>query len=730
MSPQEFLSITKARIGSLLASARETLVSGKITNQLVERVGTSSLGRSATMAFGLQALLLIIIGVASVASISGALGDVSDLNGVVRQQRLLLAARIATVESGDRVRAYALSPNEGTEAAARKAIDASSKAVDKASHAALTSEQANALAIARDIAAGSPRDFDRLVREQNAISTMVQNSIYVEGAAIQQDLNRLSESASAVGEDLASAKAREAGAVYSLVRIAFERFLTDPSRKNVDAAKQQSLALEDVLNQLYDSTKDPAILGQVDGVIKRLIHFDKSFQQIIKLTDARDRQLMDLLEGHGKKVAQTVDMVGGQVDAVQSSAASSARMKLGGLLTLSLVISGIGMLFVAVAMIVFNRAVTAPIVAITGNMRRLAAGELEHEAEFTTRSDEVGEMARAMEVFRLNAIEMKRLQSEEAERLEAKHRADEAMRDAERRAIEDRQRAQADAERAKREMLADLAAKFERHVASTMKTLAEKAREIDEGAQRVASAVASSRTVAASVTDAAVEASTSTATIAAATEEMTLSLGEVSKQVVESSNCAARAVDRVSQTDEIVTSLAKDAAEIGEVVSLVHNIAQQVNLLALNATIEASRAGEAGRGFAVVAAEVKSLAQQTAAATTQISERVGSIQNISKTAIRAIDEIGTVIGEMGVLATSVAIAVEQQVATTAEIARNTTMAATGTSQVTNHLKRVQDGVSVSGEAADLARIAAAEVSRQSEALQTEIDSFLSSVRAA
>jgi methyl-accepting chemotaxis protein len=722
--------LTKAYASSLSAKARTALVSGRLTNQLTERVGKASLGRTAAMAFGLQGVLLLIIGVASIGSISSALGDVGDINGVVRQQRLLLAARIATIESGDRVRAYALNSTPKTEALARRAVENSAESVDKASRTALTSDQEHILSSARDVAAGGPKDFNLLVQNQNAIAKIVEEKIYVEGAAIQQDLNALAEHGTAMGEQGATTKAREAGAAYALVRIAFERFLSDSSRKNVDAAKQQSLVLEDVLNELYESTQNPTLLTEADGAIKRLIRFDQSFQAVVKLTAARDHQLRALLEQHGTQVGQAVDSVGGQVDSIQSSAASRARLKLGGLLTLSLVISGAGMLFVLIASVVFGRAVTRPITAITTNMQRLAKGDLDHEAEFTSRSDEVGEMARALEVFRLNAIEVQRLQGEEAQRMETKRRADALAHDAERRTIEERQRTQAETERAKREMLAGLASKFEQHVASTVNTLAESARAIDDGAQRVAAAVASSRTVAASVTDAAVEASSSTATIAAATEEMTLSLDEVSRQVVESSNCAARAVDRVGQTDSIVTSLAKDAAEIGEVVSLVHNIAQQVNLLALNATIEASRAGEAGRGFAVVAAEVKSLAQQTAAATTKISERVGSIQNISKNAMQAINEIGEVIGEMGVLATSVAIAVEQQVSTTAEIARNTTLAATGTNQVTNHLKRVQDGVSVSGEAAETARIAAAEVSRQSDVLKKEIDSFLASVRAA
>ncbi len=718
------------RAAAWQSSARVRLESSQMTQRLSERVGKASLSRTATIAFGLQAVLLIFIGVASIASTFGALGDVNDLNSVVRQQRLLLSARISAIEAGDQVKAYALDPSPRTETAARGALHAATEAVEQASHSALTDEQEDMLVSAAKVASDSGERFSAVVTDQKAIDEIVSKQIYVEGAAIQRELEGLANHAAASGEQAAAAKAREAGAAYSLVRISFERFLSSTSRENVEAARQQSLRLEDVLNQLYESTENPAILGEVDNSIKRLIKFDKSFQAVVKLTNARDLRLRKILQGNVRQLTDAVDKVGGQVDSVQSSAANSARLKLGGLLTLSLIIGATGMLFVFIASLVFRRAVTAPIIAITGDMQRLAKGDLTFESRFASRKDEVGEMAKAMEVFRVNAIEIQRLQGEQVERLEAKRRADEAAREAERRALIERQQAQAESERVKREMLASLAAKFERHVASAMNTVADAARKIDAGASRAADAVSSTRMIAASITDAAVEASSSTATIAAATEEMSLSLGEVARQVQASSDFASLAVDRVGQTDSIVTSLARDAGEIGEVVSLVHNIAQQVNLLALNATIEASRAGEAGRGFAVVAAEVKSLAQQTAAATTQISERVSSIQNVSQSAMQAIHEIGEVISDMGVLATSVAIAVEQQVATTAEIARNTTSAATSTSHFTDHLKRVQDGVSTSGDAAEVARLAAAEVSVQTEALQTEINSFLSSVRAA
>jgi methyl-accepting chemotaxis protein len=509
-----------------------------------------------------------------------------------------------------------------------------------------------------------------------------------------------------------------------------ERFLAVSTKENAKTAADQALALEDSLNRIYETSKDQAFLAETDRVIKRLISYDQAFQSLVQLSANRDRSLQRLLETDNRAIAAIVGKVGGEIDGIQGSSAFDARVKLGGLLLVSIALSMAGIAAVAIGGRVFRKAVTEPILRITAAMRQLAEGDLDHRTEFTERGDEIGEMARAIEIFRSNTAEMQRLQSEEAARLAAQQQADRAAREAVERASIESQTAREDAERARHDMLNDLASRFENHVAKAMEAVSDAVREIDEGARRVTSTVAQSRQITTTVADAAVETSTSASTIAAATEEMNLSLSEVSQQVLETSRFAARAVDRVGQTDAIVGILARDAAEIGEVVSMVQSIAQQVNLLALNATIEASRAGEAGRGFAVVASEVKSLAQQTAAATAQIGERVGSIQRISQTAVEAINEIGSVISEMGMLSSSVATAVEQQVHTTAEIARNTTLAATGASQVATNLRRVQEGVATSGDVAETARVAAEEVTRQTDALQKEIDTFLATVRAA
>ena len=726
----------KARLLQDCAAQAKRLVRLREIERLIERyVGRRSLGIVVAYAFGLQAALLMTLGIATLITLSSAIGDVGNLSGVIRQQRELLAARVAVMDAGGQIKSYALNPNTQGEQSARTAIAAAIEAIGSAHDDALNAEHRELLGKAKQIAEAGPTHFSALVKNENDIRQLVAERLHIDGPAIQRELDILASNATAANQIRTAEAARKAGAGYSQTRLAVERFLASSTKANIKAAVDQALALESDLNRIYETTSNAALLAETDRVIKRLISYDQSFRSLVSLSAQRDRSLHRLIDQASRFIAQIVGKTGGEIDEIQESAAINARVKLGGLLTISMILSLAGVVVVVAAARVFRQAVTKPIMQITTTMRDLTQGSLnedrpDHEPDFTQRGDEIGDMARAIEIFRSNTVEMQRLQREEAIGVAAQQRADRAAREAMEAASLERQKEREEAARTRREMLLDLATRFENHVAKAMEAVSDAVLEIDEGARRVTSTVAQSRLIAATVADAAVETSTSTSSIATATEEMNLSLSEVSAQVLETSRFAARAVDRVGQTDEIVGLLARDAAEIGEVVSMVQSIAKKVNLLALNATIEASRAGEAGRGFAVVASEVKSLAQQTAAATAQIGERVGSIQRISQSAVEAINEIGSVIGEMGMLSARVASAVEQQSHTTAEIARNTTLAASGAGQVASNLRRVQDGVATSGDVAETARVAAEEVSRQTGALRLEIDAFLATVRAA
>jgi methyl-accepting chemotaxis protein len=232
------------------------------------------------------------------------------------------------------------------------------------------------------------------------------------------------------------------------------------------------------------------------------------------------------------------------------------------------------------------------------------------------------------------------------------------------------------------------------------------------------------------VASASEEASSNVQTVASAAEEMSASVSEVGRQVQESSRIAGEAVRQAEKTDARIAQLSQAAGRIGDVVKLITAIAEQTNLLALNATIEAARAGEAGRGFAVVAQEVKALAAQTAKATDEISTQIAGMQTATLESVGAIKEIGATITRISEIATTIAAAVEEQGAATSEIARNVGEAARGTSQVAANIGDVNRGATETGSASTQVLASAQSLSRDSSRLKSELEAFLSTVRAA
>ncbi|MBL8642663.1 MAG: methyl-accepting chemotaxis protein, partial [Rhodospirillaceae bacterium] len=226
------------------------------------------------------------------------------------------------------------------------------------------------------------------------------------------------------------------------------------------------------------------------------------------------------------------------------------------------------------------------------------------------------------------------------------------------------------------------------------------------------------------------QASTNVQTVAAATEELSSSIQEISRQVAESTRVVSQAVQEATKTKDLVRGLDEAAGRIGRVVALITDIAEQTNLLALNATIEAARAGEAGKGFAVVASEVKNLATQTAKATEEIGGQIEGIQNATKSSVDAIERIFDTIEKVNGISTTIASAVEEQGAATKEIARNVEQAASGTKEVSTNIVGVTQAAGETGQVSTQVLEAAKELARQSTTLRTEVDTFLTDIKAA
>ncbi|WP_114943863.1 methyl-accepting chemotaxis protein [Microvirga calopogonii] len=348
--------------------------------------------------------------------------------------------------------------------------------------------------------------------------------------------------------------------------------------------------------------------------------------------------------------------------------------------------------------------VTRPLGSMTNTMGRLAAGELDILVTGTDRQDEVGALARSLQIFKDNAIEARRLTAEQQTENEAKMR-----------------RAQ---------VLDQLTRNFERNVSAMTQGLASAATEMEATAQTMTSIADQTNTQTVSAASAAEQTSANVQTVAAATEELSISIREIATQVSQSSRIAERAVRDAQRTDAIVQQLASTAERIGNVIALINSVAGQTNLLALNATIEAARAGEAGKGFAVVASEVKELANQTAKATDEISSQIASVQQATREAVQAIQTITQTIGEMSQISVTIAAAMEEQGAATGEIARNVHEAARGTEHVTGNIGDVRRGAGETGAAASQVLSAAQELARHSNSLGDEVGQFLRDVKAA
>ncbi len=348
--------------------------------------------------------------------------------------------------------------------------------------------------------------------------------------------------------------------------------------------------------------------------------------------------------------------------------------------------------------------ISRPLASMTDEMTKLANGDLSIEIKGAERADEVGGLARSLQVFKENAITARRLETEQREQQDQKE---------------------------KRQLAVEgYIAIFDEQVSEALDTLSAASTEMHATAGSMSATAAETGRQATAVATASDQASANVQTVAAATEQLHASTNEISRQVTQSAEFASTAVVEAERTNATIQGLAETAQKIGDVVSLIQNIASQTNLLALNATIEAARAGEAGRGFAVVASEVKALANQTAKATEDISTQIAAIQDETGLAVDAIKAIGGTIRQMNEIASAIAAAVEEQGAATRDISHNIQLVAQGTSGVASNIAGVNEAVEETGNAAGEVLTAADELSRQADTLRSNVTGFLDKIRAA
>lgn len=539
---------------------------------------------------------------------------------------------------------------------------------------------------------------------RSEMDSIFDSNLATHGVAAQIALSSLSNSAK--GEDNAALASMSDGVLMQVMQV---RLTLVQMLRHMDPS--EAAGLDKLITTV---TLRLQVMGNVDkgesdtvlytGASEAMQAYATGATRVIEILTRIDHDLNPAWTRIGDSIARSSDAITQAVKTEHAtvSATTAAMLARARILTVVLAAAGLG-LGIAVAWLV-GGGIARPVMAMSEVMHRLAGGEHGIAIPATDRRDEVGEMAKAVLVFQRNAVAAARLAAEKAET------------DATREARSSR--------------LTELLHGFEAQSGKMVGEVATAAEQLTATATDLAEVAGRSTEQSAAVATAAEEAAVNTGTAATAAEELAASIAEISRQVDSSTRIAARAQSDAEHTDTIVRALAEGSQKIGEVVSLISDIAGQTNLLALNATIEAARAGEAGRGFAVVASEVKRLANQTAHATGDIAAQIGQVQTTTQEAVTAIRAISATIGEINKITASIAAAVEEQGSATEEIARTVGRVSAGTNTMTGNVTELSHGASRTSEAVSRLRDAAGQLSTQAETLSSEVSTFLASVRAA
>jgi methyl-accepting chemotaxis protein len=547
------------------------------------------------------------------------------------------------------------------------------------------------------------RIFADILKLKRANALLVERQITRGGSMLRYKLDDLAGSAADAELPAVELGAKQVQSQYQAATAMADNFVisSDPA-----AATSTLARLSFVQNSLHAiSATDEKILQTITEAFELLADYRKAFSQLVDNARSID-QLTTAMGGSADAIMQGSSAMKAALLSDQQRLEAESNAIIGETERLLVTLAGGGFLLGAVLALLLGKGISRPMTAMCQAMRELAGGRFDVVLPGLGRNDELGEMAAAVEEFKVQAV--------------AKAERDAAAQDAHNKA----------SSAARRSVLIRFADEFEAAVGAIVSNVSASAVQLESAAGTLTRTADTTQSLSNQVAGASEEASQNMQSVASATEQLSASVDEIGKRVRESNRIAEAAVLQAEQTDGRIGKLSRAAQQIGDVVKLITAIAEQTNLLALNATIEAARAGEAGRGFAVVASEVKSLASQTARATDEISSHISGMQGATQESVAAIKEIGGTIGQISEIASSIATAVEQQGSATQEIARSVQSVAQGTRQAAANIMQVNRGATETGSASEDVLNSARSLSSESKRLRAELDRFMANIRAA
>jgi methyl-accepting chemotaxis protein len=547
------------------------------------------------------------------------------------------------------------------------------------------------------------RIFADILKLKRESALLVERQLTRGGSMLRYKLDDLASNAVDAQLPAIELGAKQVQSQYQAATAMADNFVisSDPA-----AATSTLARLSFVQNSLHAiSATDEKILQTIKEAFGLLADYRHAFSQLVDNAKSIDR-LTTEMGGSADAIMQGSTAMKAGLLSDQQRLEAESNATIGETERLIVALAGGGFLLGAVLALLLGKGISRPMTALCQAMRELAGGRFDVVLPGLGRNDELGEMAAAMEEFKVQAV--------------AKAERDAAAQDAHNRA----------SSAARRSELIRFADEFEAAVGAIVSNVSASAVQLESAAGTLTRTADTTQSLSSQVAGASEQASQNMQSVASATEELSASVDEIGKRVRESNRIAEAAVLQAEQTDGRIGKLSRAAQQIGDVVKLITAIAEQTNLLALNATIEAARAGEAGRGFAVVASEVKSLASQTARATDEISSHISGMQGATQESVAAIKEIGGTIGQISEIASSIASAVEQQGSATQEIARSVQNVAQGTQQAAANIMQVNRGATETGSASEDVLNSARSLSSESKRLRAELDRLMANIRAA
>jgi methyl-accepting chemotaxis protein len=548
------------------------------------------------------------------------------------------------------------------------------------------------------------QDFEQVVtlsKQSDDLMTRLNDA----ESKVDGDLASVMNAAASGGEAEATAKAGEAINHLLVARLDVAKYLASNDPAVAKSAKAELTEVVSRAQELRSLLHDVKLQADTDDVVTGIKAFSDAFDAEQTDIDARNDIVSGKLEKIAPDMRHRLDETITENQTIEEELGPETTAEMSNTRWTAVILSIFAVVIGLLIAFFTSRSISRPVVGMTRAMESLAGGNKTIEIPGQQRGDEVGLMAKTVQVFKESMIRADQL-AEEQEELKRKAETD------------------------KKAMLNKMAVAFEASVKGVVQSVSSAATQLQSSAQSMSATAEQTNRQSSAVAAASEEASTNVQTVASASEELSASIREISQQMANSSKITREAVENVERTNNTVKGLAEAAEKIGQVVGLINEIASQTNLLALNATIEAARAGEAGKGFAVVASEVKSLATQTAKATEEIGGQIAAIQTATGQSVEAMGSIGEVMQRINAVTAAVASAVEEQGAATQEISRNVQQASVGTTEVSSNITGVTQAAAETGKAAGQVLAAAGELGQQSVTLQREVDQFIATIRAA